>query len=140
MAIERIVETDVYCDICGEWIVGWKSDEIGVSRAWAAVCAREKGCTVGKKVICRNCRIKQRIQICSIQRRIGSAGETKNGMCLGFELEKCKRCFACTSFATKEENNRDKENGNPVKYHSIADQNVNYPDCKNIYTDYEESL
>lgn len=51
MAIERIVETDVYCDICGEWIVGWKSDEIGVSRAWAAVRAREKGCTVGKKVI-----------------------------------------------------------------------------------------
>ena len=27
MAIERTVETDVYCDICGEWIVGWKSDE-----------------------------------------------------------------------------------------------------------------
>ena len=102
MAIERIVETDVYCDICGEWIVGWKSDEIGVSRAWAAVRAREKGCTVGKKVICRNCRIKQRIQICSIQRRIGSAGETKNGMCMGFELEKCKQCFACTSYEQKE--------------------------------------
>ena len=108
MAIERIVETDVYCAICGEWIVGWKSDGIGVSRAWAAARAREKDCTVGKKVICRKCRIKQRIQICSIQRRIGSAGETKNGMCLGFELEKCKRCFASTSYeksATKEENN-----------------------------------
>lgn len=24
MAIKRIVETDVYCDICGEWIAGWK--------------------------------------------------------------------------------------------------------------------
>lgn len=35
MAIKRTVETDVYCDVCGEWIVGWKSDEIGVSRAWA---------------------------------------------------------------------------------------------------------
>lgn len=25
MAIERTVETDVYCDVCGEWIMGWKS-------------------------------------------------------------------------------------------------------------------
>ena len=33
MAIERTVETDVYCDVCGEWIMGWKSNDVGVSRA-----------------------------------------------------------------------------------------------------------
>lgn len=109
MAIKRTVETDVYCDICGEWIMGWKSNNEGVSRAWAADYARRDGCTVGKKVICRNCRIKKRIQTCSTQHKIGSAGKDNSGMCLGFEmLEKCKRCFACTSYekpATKEENN-----------------------------------
>ena len=72
MAIKRTVETDVYCDICG------------------------------KKGICRECRIKKRIQICSIQRRIGSAGIDSNGMCLGFGSEKCKRGFACTSYEQKE--------------------------------------
>lgn len=49
MAIKRTVETDVYCDICGEWLASWKSNGTGVSRTWAAVFAREKGCTVGKK-------------------------------------------------------------------------------------------
>lgn len=109
MAIERTVETDVYCDICGEWIMGWKSNDIGVSRAWAADYARREGCTVGKKVICRNCRIKKTIQTCSIQHKIGSTGKDNSGMCRGFGmLEKCKRCFASTSYeksATKEENN-----------------------------------
>lgn len=109
MAIERTVETDVYCDICGEWIMGWKSNNEGVSRVWAADYARREGCTVGKKVICRNCRIKKKIQTCSIQHKNGSVGKDNSGMCLGFEmLEKCKRCFACTSYkksATKEENN-----------------------------------
>lgn len=102
MAIERTVETDVYCDICGEWIACWKSNDTGVSRTWAAVFAREKGCTVGKKVICRECRIKKRIETCSIQRKIGSTGIDSNGMCLGFESEKCKQCFACTSYEQKE--------------------------------------
>ena len=108
MAIKRTVETDVYCDICGEWIASWKSNGTGVSRTWAAVFAREKGCTVGKKVICRECRIKKRIQTCSTQHKIGSAGKDNSGMCLGFETLECKRCFACTSYvkpATKEENN-----------------------------------
>ena len=47
MAIIRIVETDVYCDICGEWITGWRSKETGVSKEWAKTFAREKGCTAG---------------------------------------------------------------------------------------------
>lgn len=42
MAIKRTVETDVYCDICGEWIASWKSNGTGVSRTWAAVFARER--------------------------------------------------------------------------------------------------
>lgn len=42
-AIERTVETDVYCDVCGEWIMGWKSNDVGVSRAWAAEYTRRRG-------------------------------------------------------------------------------------------------
>lgn len=61
MAIERTVETDVYCDVCGEWIMGWKSNDVGVSRAWAAEYTRRRGGTVGKKIVCKKCRIKERI-------------------------------------------------------------------------------
>ena len=109
MAIKRTVETDVYCDVCGEWIIGWRSSDTGISKIWAAYFARKKGCTVGKKVICKKCRIKKRIRICSIQRKIGSAGRDSNGSCMGFgseisdePLEKCKRCIACTSYQWKE--------------------------------------
>ena len=38
MAIKRTVETDVYCDICGEWIAGWKSNNTGSS----SICERER--------------------------------------------------------------------------------------------------
>lgn len=31
MAIKRTVETDVYCDVCGEWIIGWRSSNTGTS-------------------------------------------------------------------------------------------------------------
>lgn len=53
MAIKRTVETDVYCDVCGEWIIGWRSNNQGTSKLWAAYFARKKGCTVGEKVICK---------------------------------------------------------------------------------------
>ena len=59
MAIIRIVETDVYCDICGEWITGWRSKETGVSKEWAKTFAREKGCTAGKRIVCKKCRIER---------------------------------------------------------------------------------
>ena len=36
MAITREVDTDVYCDICGKWVMGWSCDYVGVSWAWAA--------------------------------------------------------------------------------------------------------
>lgn len=45
MAIFREVRTEVYCDICGEYVIGWKSPGIGVSRSWAAYFAREKDMT-----------------------------------------------------------------------------------------------
>ena len=79
MAIERTVETDVYCDVCGEWIMGWKSNDVGVSRAWAAEYTRRRGGTVGKKIVCKKCRIKERIRTCSIQRKIGNAGRDTTG-------------------------------------------------------------
>ena len=40
MAIYREVRTEVYCDICGERIVAFKSAENGVSRGWAAYFAQ----------------------------------------------------------------------------------------------------
>ena len=110
MAITRKVDTDVYCDICGKWVMGWTSNNDGVSWAWAAKYARKKGCTVGKKIICKECRIEKRIQTCSIQQKIGSAGRDSDGTCMGFggeasdePLEKCKQCIACTSYRRKEE-------------------------------------
>ena len=84
MAIERTVETDVYCDVCGEWIMGWKSNDTGVSRAWAAEYTRRRGGTVGKKIVCKKCRIKERIRTCSLQRKIGNAGRDSDGTCMGF--------------------------------------------------------
>lgn len=42
MAITRKVDTDVYCDICGKWVTGWRSDNDGVSRAWAVLSMRER--------------------------------------------------------------------------------------------------
>lgn len=105
MAIERTVETDVYCDVCDEWIMGWKSNDVGVSRAWAAEYTRRRGGTVGKKIVCKKCRIKERIRTCSIQRKIGNAGRDSDGTCMGFAsvvsdepMERCKRCIACTSY------------------------------------------
>ena len=105
MAIIRIVETDVYCDICGEWITGWRSKETGVSKEWTKTFAREKGCTAGKRIVCKKCRIEKRMKTCSIQKKIGTAGRDADGTCMGFgngasdePIEKCKRCIANTSY------------------------------------------
>lgn len=94
---------------------GWyskKSEETGVSREWAKYHARCKGCTAGQKVICKECRIKQRIKKCSLQKKWGAAG-MDGGACLGFShdgddepIERCKRCIACTSFDWDEEKER----------------------------------
>ena len=122
MAIYREVRTEVYCDICGEYVIGWKSPGKGVSRAWAAYFAREEGCTTGKKIICKSCRISRRIEKCSLQKKRGDAGRDGNGVCLGFgsgydrqlddePIEQCKRCIACTSFDWEEEKERLSFNG-----------------------------
>lgn len=104
MGITRTVTTQVYCDVCGKWVIGWESEETGVSREWAKYHARCKGCTAGQKVICKECRIKQRIKKCSLQKKWGAAG-MDGGACLGFShdgddepIERCKRCIAYTSF------------------------------------------
>lgn len=68
MGITRTVTTQVYCDVCGKCVIGWESEETGVSREWAKYHARCKGCTAGQKVICKECRIKQRIKKCSLQK------------------------------------------------------------------------
>ena len=99
MGITRTVTTQVYCDVCGKWVIGWESEETGVSREWAKYHARRKGCTAGQKVICKECRIKQRIKKCSLQKKWGAAG-MDGGACLGFThdgddepIERCKRCI-----------------------------------------------
>lgn len=110
MAIFREVRTEVYCDICGEYVIGWKSPGKGVSRGWAAYFAREEGCTTGKKIICKSCRISRRIEKCSLQKKCGEAGKDADGTCLGIgkqfddePIEQCKRCIACTSLDWEEE-------------------------------------
>lgn len=62
MGITRTVTTLVHCDVCGEWVTGWESEGIGISREWAKYFVRLQGCTAGKRVICKECRIKQRIK------------------------------------------------------------------------------
>lgn len=106
MAILREVYTEVICDICGECVIRWKSTGCGVSKSNAAYYAREKGCLVGKKIICKTCRISSRIEKCGIQKRCGEAGKDGNGLCLGFgkpfddePIEQCKHCIACASFS-----------------------------------------
>ncbi len=118
MAIFREVRTEVYCDICGEYVIGWKSPGIGVSRSRAAYFAREEGCTTGKKIICKSCRISRRIEKCSLQKKCGEAGKDADGTCLGIGkqfddelIEQCKRCIACTSFNWEEEKERLSING-----------------------------
>lgn len=112
MGITREVTTEVWCDVCGEYIKGWISQELGVSKGWAAYHARQTGATVGDRVTCKNCRIKQRIKKCALIKEYGSPG-MDNEACLGFgtehddePIEKCKNCIACTSFDWKEEAHR----------------------------------
>ena len=76
MGITRTVTTQVHCDVCGKWVIGWESEETGTSREWAKYYARLKGCTAGQKVICKECRIKQRIKKCSLQKKMG---HSRNG-------------------------------------------------------------
>lgn len=76
MGITRTVTTQVYCDVCGKWVIGWESEGTGASREWAKYHARRKGCTAGQKVICKECRIKQRIKKCSLQKKMG---RSRNG-------------------------------------------------------------
>lgn len=75
------------------------------SKLAAAYYARQEGCTTGKKIICKQCRIKQRMIKCGLQKRHGTAGKDGSGACLGFgiewddePIEQCKRCIACASF------------------------------------------
>lgn len=101
MGIERIVETDVYCDVCGEHINGWWSKGKGVSREWAAHYVREKGCAVGKKVVCKSCRIKTCALKCRLQKKYGKADRDREGKCMGLPemseggiMNKCRNCIA----------------------------------------------
>ena len=58
MGINRTVFTEVRCDMCGKLIGLWKGTKgNGVSRTAASIYAKERGATVGKQVICRECRI-----------------------------------------------------------------------------------
>lgn len=97
MGITRMVITEVHCDICGEKIAEWIDSRYGgVSKTNAAYYAKERGATVGKRVVCKECRIKQRMNACKDSMKGG------DGTCLGLaksiyddELaEKCKGCIA----------------------------------------------
>lgn len=113
MAIERKVITEVICDTCEECVVAWNSDRTkhskGVSKEWAKYFARKMGCTTGKEVICKSCRIEKRIASCSILKKHGIQDTTDGIQCLGFckeggePIEQCKRCIAHTEYDWEEE-------------------------------------
>lgn len=106
MSIYREEITEVYCDVCGEKVIGWNSTgNNGVSKKWAGYYARLRGCTVGKKVVCKQCRIKKRIEKCNLQKRYGCVEKDENGACLGAG-EQCKHCIAYVSFDWEEERKR----------------------------------
>ena len=101
MGIRRTVVTRVICDICGKEILRWVDVRgQGVSRLLASICARENGATVGKQVICRECRIERRMKAC--RDSITDGG----GACMGWAksdyddepIEKCKHCIACSAY------------------------------------------
>ena len=87
MAIYREVRTEVYCDICGEQIAAFKNAGRtgGVSREWAAYFARQEGCTTGKKVICKSCRISRRIENVAYKR--SAERQERTGTVLVWDLE-----------------------------------------------------
>lgn len=69
----------------------------------------EEGERLERKIVCKKCRIKERIRTCSLQRKIGNAGRDSDGTCMGFAsvvsdepMERCKRCIACTSYQWEE--------------------------------------
>ncbi len=101
MAIFRKTVTEVYCDICGTPVIGWESGGTGVSRKMAAYYARKEGCTTGKRVICKSCRVSSRIEKC----RLKKEGKDGNGDCLGAvkpfydgPADQCKHCIALSSY------------------------------------------
>lgn len=113
MSIYREVTTEVYCDVCGEKVIGWNSTGNGVSKIWAGYFARLRGCTAGKKVVCKQCRIKKRIEKCNLQKRYGCVEKDENGACLGIgeqwkeePMEQCKHCIAYAAFDWEEERKR----------------------------------
>lgn len=110
MGIFREVKTTVYCDICGGYVMGWKSTGRGVSKNSAAYFARQEGCTTGKKVVCKKCRINRSIEKCKLQKKIVIPNKHGESTCLGFKkpfidehIEQCKKCMACTSFDWEKE-------------------------------------
>ena len=114
MGVSKNVRTEVHCDVCGEYIMSWNSSrDCGVSKEWAKYFARLEGATTGKKIVCKKCRIKKKIEKCSLIKRWGEAGKDGDGTCLGFcregddePIEKCECCIACTSFDWEEERKR----------------------------------
>lgn len=127
MGISRTVRTEVYCDNCGKFIVAWQSDEThtdGISKEWAKHFVRVRGCTAGKKVICKQCRIEKRMEKCRLLTAadlttmqgltaMWPQQQTKESFCLGLcnegddePIEKCKKCIACSAFDWEEERRR----------------------------------
>lgn len=109
MAIFRTVETEVYCDVCGEYVTGWAGKN-GVSLDWAAYFARQEGCTTGKKIVCKQCRIKERMKKCGLIKKHGEAG-VDNGICMVKE-EGEVACYrrAIEELKNYEGNRKDREN------------------------------
>lgn len=112
MGIRKRAFTEMTCDVCGERIIAFNS---WLETGWLKHFARCEGATCGKRHVCRECRIKEKIERCGLIKRHGEAG--RDGIfCMGFGTErddepcsKCKKCIACTSFDWDEERARIEE-------------------------------
>lgn len=100
------VKTEAWCDECGKYL-GNGSD---MSIAWTKYFLRIEGATTGKKIICKECRIKNRQKKCALIKKNGIPEMEEDGTCKGFKTKnddrailKCQRCVACSAFDWEEE-------------------------------------
>lgn len=104
--IQRTVETEAWCDECGKCLESGSD----MSIEWAKYFLRIRGATTGKKIICKECRIKNRQAKCALIKKNGIPEMENDGTCKGFGAEfddepiiKCQRCVACSAFDWEKE-------------------------------------
>lgn len=102
MGIVHRDQTDVYCDSCGRWLVGWN---IHINNISVKFRIQEDGATTGEKIVCRQCRAANKRENCTLIKKMIKNGQGKPDYygyaCGGYgteesdePCEKCKNCIA----------------------------------------------